>query len=157
MVGEGKSDCAFLNHLKTLYVSRGCGTRVKIKNAHGKGPMNVVNFAIRQCREIAYDHVVTLFDSDLELDPSLRRSAVNHNIQLVISAPCLEGLLLKILGEHVPNSSDQCKALLGKSLPDRILEQDDYRETFPKSLLETRRVRVPELNKLLNYFPASIC
>gem|GEM_PF-2578925 len=37
IVGEGRHEEAFLNHLKQLYVPRGCGLSVTIKNARGKG------------------------------------------------------------------------------------------------------------------------
>ena len=30
LVGEGKTECAFLKHLKSMYISRGCGVAVKI-------------------------------------------------------------------------------------------------------------------------------
>ena len=37
IVGEGRHEEAFLNHVKQLYAPRGCGLSVTIKNARGKG------------------------------------------------------------------------------------------------------------------------
>ena len=52
IVGEGDTEKAFLDYLKSLYVTRGCGVSVTIRNAHGKGPINVVDTAIRQSRTV---------------------------------------------------------------------------------------------------------
>ena len=43
IVGEGRHEEAFLNYLKQLYVPRGCGLSVTIKNARGKGALHVAN------------------------------------------------------------------------------------------------------------------
>ena len=37
IVGEGRHEEAFLNHVKLRYAPRGCGLAVTIKNARGKG------------------------------------------------------------------------------------------------------------------------
>lgn len=64
VVGEGDAEVLFLQHLKALYVQRGSGVVVTIKNARGKGAANVVDFAARQSRNAAYDLVVALLDTD---------------------------------------------------------------------------------------------
>lgn len=151
MVGEGTTDTAFLRHLKSLYLIRGCGISGKLRNAHGKGPDNVVNFAIKQKRMAAYDRVVVLLDTDLEMSPTVRRKATSNRILVIGSTPCLEGLLLKILDEHVPESSELCKEQLGGKLPERLTRQEDYQSKFPKALLDTRRNKVDELERLLDF------
>lgn len=149
MVGEGSDDTAFLRHLKSLYLTRGCGISGKPRNAHGKGPDNVVNYAIKQKRTAAYDRVVVLLDTDLEMSPTVRRKAKSNRILVTGSTPCLEGLLLKILGEHVPDTSKLCKEQLGFKLPGRLTRQEDYQSKFPKGLLDARRDDVHELGRLL--------
>jgi len=150
MVGEGQTETAFLKHIKFLYLSRGCGVSTKIRNAHGKGPDHVVNCAIKQKQMAAYDWVVVLLDTDLEMSPMARRKAKSNEILVIGSTPCFEGLLLKILGEHVPSTSKQCKAQLGNKLPERLTRQEDYQSKFPKELLDARRDDVPELGALLD-------
>ena len=98
LVGEGTADWAFLKYIKSLYISRGCGVSAKVLNAHGKGPDRVVGYAIRQGQNAAYDRIVTLLDIDLEMSAAVRRGAKSKKIQIIGAAPCLEGLLLKILG-----------------------------------------------------------
>ena len=111
----------------------------------------MVDYAIRQYRNAAYDRVVTLLDTDLEMSAAARRRARSKKIQIIGTKPCLEGLLLKILGEHVPDTSAMCKEQLGVTLPARLTAPEDYQEKFPKQFLDERRDDVPELGRLLDY------
>ena len=81
LVGEGTTEQAFLRYIKSLYISRGCGVGVTIRNAHGKGPDHVVDYAIRPCRNAAYDQVVVLLDTDLEMSAVVRRRARTRKVQ----------------------------------------------------------------------------
>lgn len=150
LVGEGATDSAFLKHIKSLYISRGCGVNAKVHNARGKGPDHVVDQAIKQRQNAAYDRVVALLDADLEMSTAARKRARSKRIQIIKAEPCLEGLLLKILGEYVPAISVQCKAQMGHILPARLTAPEDYQANFPKDLLEERREDVPELGRLLD-------
>ena len=69
LVGEGTTDWAFLKYIKSLYIIRGCGVSAKVLNARGKGPDHVVDYAIRQRQNAAYDRIIALLDSDLEISP----------------------------------------------------------------------------------------
>ena len=150
LVGEGTTEQAFLRYIKSLYISRGCGVGVTIRNAHGKGPDHVVDYAIRQCRNAAYDRVVVLLDTDLEMSATVRRRARTKRVQIIGSTPCIEGLLLAILGEHVPATTAECKQRYGGVLPARLMLLEDYSEHFPRNLLDGRRDDVPELAQLLD-------
>lgn len=150
VVGEGTTECAFLRHIKSLYNSRGCGVSVTIRNAHGKGPDHVVDYAIRQCRNAEYDRIVTLLDTDLPMSAAVRKRARSKKVRIIGSIPCIEGLLLKILGEHVPATSGECKQRCGGILPERLTLSEDYSEHFPKDLLDGRRESIPELGALLD-------
>ena len=149
LVGEGTTEQAFLRYVKSLYISRGCGVGVTIRNARGKGPDHVVDYAIRQCRNAAYDRVVVLLDTDLEMSAAVRRRVRTKKVQIIGATPCVEGLLLAILGEHVPATSAECKQRYGGVLPARLMLLEDYSEHFPKILLDGRRAEVPELGELL--------
>ena len=121
-----------------------------IRNAHGKGPDHVVDYAIRQCRNADYDRIAALLDTDLEMSETVRKRARAKKIQIIGSTPCIEGLLLKILGEHVPATSDQCKGRISRTLPARLTYPDDYQANFPREFLDGRRGEVPELGSLLD-------
>ena len=151
LVGEGTTDSAFLKHIKSLYISRGCGVSAKVHNARGKGPDHVVDQAIKQRQNAAYDRVVALLDADLEMSTAAHRRTKSKKIQIIRAEPCLEGLLLKILGEYVPATSADCKARVGDTLPARLTSPEDYQANFPKDLLDERCDDVPELGRLLDY------
>ena len=68
IVGEGRHEMAFLNHLKQLYVPRGCGLGLTIKNAGGKGALHVIEWTIRQMANADFDTVATLLDTDTDWD-----------------------------------------------------------------------------------------
>ena len=152
LVGEGTTDCAFLRHIKSLYISRGCGISVTVRNAHGKGPDHVVDYAIRQYRNADYDRVVVLLDTDIEMTTNVKKRAKTKKLQIIGSIPCLEGLLLKILDKNVPVTSDECKAQCGRVLPERLTSPEDYRHLFPKEVIDKRHSHISELATLINCF-----
>jgi hypothetical protein len=90
VVGEGDSEVCFLQHLKSLYVHRGSGVVVTIKNARGKGAQHVVDFAIRQSRNAEYDVKVALLDVDTDWNDKTRKLAKSGKVLVLPSVPCLE-------------------------------------------------------------------
>ncbi len=52
----------------------------------------------------------------MPLSAAAKKLANSKRLRILESTPCLEGLLLKILGEHVPNTSKLCKEQLGVKL-----------------------------------------
>lgn len=96
LVGEGDAEVVFLQHLKALYVLRGSGVAVTIKNARGKGAAHVVDFARRQSTNAAYDVVAALLDTDTDWNDKTRAAARTARVHAVQSTPCLEAVLLGI-------------------------------------------------------------
>lgn len=94
LVGEGDTEKAFLDYLKSLYVTRGCGVSVTVRNAHGKGPMNVVDTAIRQSRTGEYKVVAVLMDTDLLWTDDVIKLARKHRLCLIGATPCTDGLVV---------------------------------------------------------------
>jgi len=97
LVGEGKTEVVFLSHLKSLYIQRENGIKLTIKNARGKGPEYIVDFAIRQRNNAAYDRVAVLLDTDLVWSDAVKKRARKNRLTLLGSNPCVEGFLLEIL------------------------------------------------------------
>jgi hypothetical protein len=152
-VGEGDSEEAFLKHLRSLYCADHAGVSVTVRNAHGKGPGNVVSTALGHLRNRAYDRSLALLDTDLAWTKKDREAARKANLHLIGSTPCLEGLLLKILQLPVPTSSLQCKLAMNQVLPADLTEISSYARHFPKALLQQARLgQAPELNVLLVLF-----
>lgn len=152
-VGEGDSEEAFLKYLRSLYCADHAGVSVTVRNAHGKGPGNVVNSALGHLRNRAFDRALALLDTDLEWTPKDRDAARKAGLRLIGSTPCLEGFLLQILELPVPANSAQCKRAIAQALRADLTEISSYAPHFPKALLErARRQHLPELNVLLALF-----
>ena len=152
VVGEGDSEVAFLKHLKTLYCSGGFGVSATINNAHGKGPFNVIDHTSRQARTYGYDRRVALLDSDIAWTDKLRKDARKSRIEMVGSSPCLEGLLLSILGITPPEQSLECKKSIKQALGVDLTDRLSYADHFSKMVLEAARQRITELDRLLQFF-----
>ncbi len=151
-VGEGKADAAFLKYLRGIYCSGGCGVNVSVRDASGKGPSNVIGTAIGALRISSYDKKLCLLDTDLVWTKQNRSDAKRKKIELVGSTPCLEGLLLQILGKAVPASNLDCKRQLKIITGKDMFEPDDYSANFDYAVLQNQRAHIPELDKLLRLF-----
>lgn len=151
-VGEGKADTAFLSHLRGLYCSDGNGVKVTIRNANGKGPGNVISTAIGALRIQSYDKKLCLLDTDIAWKNQNKNDAKRKKIELIGSTPCLEGLLLQILGISVPVKSDDCKRQLRAITGKYMFEAEDYAADFPYAHLQSVRTSITDLDKLLRLF-----
>ena len=149
IVGEGDTEKAFLDHLKRLYVTRGCGVTVTVRNAHGKGPGNVIDAAIRHAKNGDFDIVAVLMDTDLPWTDEIRQLAREHRVCMVGATPCVDGLLLQILGEHVPEQSRRCKENFHARLGRKPFVKEAYEQDFSKALLDKKGKTIPSLCKLL--------
>jgi len=152
VVGEGDTEVAFLRHLRVIFCSDCKGVEVTIRNAYGKGPENVINTVIGHCRSIDYDHRMAFLDTDLLWTASLKKQARAEKIEMIGSTPCIEGLLLQILGESVPSSSSACKRKLQDLLGSDMTDRDHYGSRFSHEVLMAARLKIPELHALLNRF-----
>jgi hypothetical protein len=151
-VGEGKSDAAFLKYLRSIYCSGGSGVTVTVRDASGKGPSNVIGTAIGALRISSYDKKLCLLDTDLVWTEQNKSDAKRKKIELIGSTPCLEGLLLQILGRAVPASSPDCKQQLKIITGKDMFDPDDYPANFGYAVLQNQRAHIPELDKLLRLF-----
>ena len=152
VVGEGDCEIAFLKHLRQIYCSGGNGVEVTIRNAHGKGPENVLDHTCRQARIYSYDQVVSFLDTDIAWTDKLKKTARQAKVALVGSSPCLEGLLLTIFGQRPPEGSSNCKRMLRQQLNADMTDREHYERHFPKALLDESRQHIPELDRLLRFF-----
>ncbi|WP_251359463.1 hypothetical protein [Kangiella sp. TOML190] len=147
IVTEGQADAAFTNHLKSIY---GVGNpKVTAKSAGGKGPSNVIGDAIGTHKSYGCDRVACLLDTDLDWPVTKRKQAQQKKIRLIGSTPCLEGLLLNILGIDVPQLSDDCKAILHPMLAGKPTDKNSYAILFTEEVLNSARERVESLDTLI--------
>ncbi|UOD51448.1 hypothetical protein [Orrella daihaiensis] len=150
---EGKADQAFVAYLRSTYTAGKRGAPYVLpKQAGGKGGNHVIATLLGELRCSKPDRAVALLDADCPPAAAKRREARHHGIELIALEPCLEGLLLRILGLAVPPSSQACKERL-KSIDRRDpFDPGFYAKHFPKARLDIERQSIPELDSLLALF-----
>ncbi len=154
--GEGQEDCVFLKYLKTLY-SQNSNVASKISRGRGGSADSIVVQAHRL--QGAYDRKVVVLDNDkstAEMSKA-RQEAVRKKIELIEHTPCIEAVLLLILGCR-KNVKQQTSAWCKKEFESKYInskkrsEESEYQELFPKKLLDQKRLKVKELNTLICLF-----
>ncbi len=149
IVGEGAVEEAFLTHAKRLYVPRGCGLSVKVTNAHGKGAGHVVDWTIRQMANSQYDSVAVLLDTDTGWTPTVEKRARQKKICVLQSTPCIEAVLLRILGQSDAGDSRALKKRFAPYVNNESTNPDQYLKHFGDTVLAARRRTEPAIDALL--------
>ena len=150
IVGEGADEVAFLNHVKKLTIIRGCGLSVKIKNAQGKGARHVVEWTVRQKAIATYDTVAVLVDTDKDWSDSVIRLASRKNIRLLLSEPCFEALMMRILKEDPNGDASTLKKRFAPFVNDDATQSENYMRNFSKDRLLESRALVSRIDQLLS-------
>lgn len=150
--GEGLGEEMFLKHLKKVYC---CNTNVAVKIVKGKGgnAQNIVIDAYKTPGD--FNRRIVLLDNDKSKSEmaEARKEAKNRNIELIENTPCLEFLLLSILGfKSDPTNSSNCKKEFESKFIDKTKrsEPKEYDKIFTKQVLEVKRKSNDTLNKIIN-------
>jgi hypothetical protein len=161
IVGEGRTEKAFLQYLQELYISREADKTAKVQRAYGGSPEDVVWKAVSLRKNRDYDYCYVLIDSIPEFKPDselLNAMNLQPLIKILYSTPCIEGLFLDIL-EHRGFSksgwnSEKCKSWFEKKyIPsDKKTDKRSYGRYFSKKVIEDRKIRIEELNKIVSIF-----
>jgi hypothetical protein len=149
IVGEGRHEEAFLNHLKRLYVSRGCGLSVTIKNARGKGALHVIKWTTGQIANADYDAVAALLDTDTGWDAKTEKLARSKKIQVLKSEPCFEAMMLRLIGKPAIGDAHALKKQLAPFVNNDATQRDHYTQNFGHECLNAGRKIEPAIDALL--------
>ena len=150
IVGEGDAEVAFLRYLKELYVARGSGVAITIKNAHGKGALNVVDCAIRQSMSVQYDQVVALLDTDTDWTDAARKKAKQGKVHVLPCNPCLEALFLSLKDEFTEGrTTSQLKSLFERRFGASASDVDWHRH-LDLDAINAKRERNPVIDQLVH-------
>ena len=152
LVGEGRTEEAFLQHVKSLYAPRGCGLSVKVKNARGKGAWHVVEWTSRQLAIARYDAVAVLFDTDKDWSESVARRARAARIKVLKSEPYFEAMMLRLLNQSDVGDSKALKGRFAPFVRNDALRAGNYADHFGKDFLEAQRGREAAIDALLSLF-----
>lgn len=150
---EGDTELAFLNHLRGCYVGRDCNVSIKVKNAHGAGPLGIVDALCTGSRGKSYDFFAALFDSDIPLCDKSSKYFRTNNVRLFQSCPCIESTLLSLGNHRVRENTPtaDCKRMLSNIYQGDSVELKFYERHFTKACLDESRNRVQLLDQLIRY------
>ncbi len=152
IVGEGRHEEAFLNHLKRLYVSRECGLSVTIKNARGKGAWHVINWTARQMANAAYDEAAALLYTDADWNENTSTLARAKKIQVLKSEPCFEAMMLRLLRQPTVGDAHALKKQFAAFVKNDATQREHYATCFDKESLQEGKHREPTIAALLKLF-----
>lgn len=150
IVGEGPQEEAFIKHLKSLFIERKSNQTIKVQSADGGSPRSIIEYVVRK-RHTQYDRRYILMDSDVVLSAADKAYATKNDINILQSKPiCLDCMLLKILGEQVPNSNKKCKKQLHSLLNGPPTAAASYAKLFTQKLLaDAKEKAITELIELI--------
>lgn len=148
--GEGLGEEVFLKHLRTLYTCD-CNVRITIRKGKGGDAKSIVVDASRLPG--AYDRIIVVLDNDKSMEEMnrARLEAKRCGIEMIENTPCLEFLLLSIMGVKVKGGSVLCKKEFEANYISKQRRGDvgRYNELFPKSVLDKRRSAIKVLDMLI--------
>lgn len=152
IVGEGRHEAAFLNHLKQLYVPRGCGLSVTIKNARGKGALHVIDWTSRQMANADYDVVAALLDTDVDWNEKAIRLARTKKILVLKAEPCFEAMLLRLIGKPAEDDAQTLKKQFAPFVNNDATQREHYALHFGNDRLQAGKGHEPTIAQLLKLF-----
>lgn len=150
---EGETDHAFVTHLKQCYLERESNVSIKIKNAHGAGPLGVMDALVCGARGKSYDLLAAMLDSDIPLCVKSRRYFNANRVRLFQSVPAIEGTLLRLGNVRLKESvtTEECKRLLAKHFAGDAMDVRFYERYFDKAIIEEGRSRIRLLDQVVKY------
>lgn len=129
--------------------AEGCGLSVKVTNARGKGASHVVEWTIRQMANIQYDSVAVLLDTDTGWTPTVEKRARQKKITVVESTPCIEALLLRMLGQNSTGDSRILKKRFAPYVNNAATDPTQYARHFGGPIFQASRKTEPAIDTLL--------
>jgi hypothetical protein len=149
IVGEGRHEEAFLNHLKQCYAPRGCGLSVTIKNARGKGALHVVKWTAGQAAIAKYDVVAALLDTDTDWNEKTEKLARSKKILVLKSEPCFEAMMLRLIGKTPAGNAHALKTQFAPYVNNDATQRDHYAANFGPGCLQAGRGKELTIDALL--------
>lgn len=149
VVGEGLAEKVFLLHIRDLYTGKQEGYRLVVRNARGKEAGNVVDHALKFGAWAHYDSVAALLDTDAGWTPAVRKRAQRGRVELLLSDPCLEAWLLRVLGQGQEGNTKAQKDRFRQHFGGDAHDTDVIARRLTRPVLDKAREHVEVLDQLL--------
>lgn len=152
VVGEGDGDQVLLQHFKSLYVTRGCGTEFTVRQGYGGDAAEVVKHARRAANHHGFSECVVLIDTDKGWGPSTAQLANQLGVRVILSCPCLECWLLDAAGIQSPADGRRAKQLFLENFGGGANDRSIYPSNFSRRILDEARGRIDTIDRLILLF-----
>ena len=149
IVGEGRAEYEFLRIIRAVYTSDSKGCVLTIRDAQGKGALNVVNTAIRFQKYHGYDRAGALFDTDTDWNQATQKLADDSRIETFASSPCLEATMLAIVNEAANGNQQEQKNRFRRRFGGDAHENGLLAKHFSRDVIENARTRVLIIDRLI--------
>jgi hypothetical protein len=137
LVGEGEAEKAFFRHLINIYSPK--HIEITPQAAYGCKAKVILNEAKRYGTLAKYDRKCVLLDTDQGWPQ--RAKSLAPGFSIFGTKPCLEGMLLSILGKNVQLTGKCPKEDMKPYLEGRDTDPLSYGK-FTKVLLDSKRTQV---------------
>lgn len=156
VVCEGKRDRAFIEFLRSLYTSGDPRSpKVDVRESRGKGANQVISTLVGILPTKQYDVGVAFTDADLPPSSARKRELFKRRRgfypHLVQVQPCLEGLVLHILGKNVFVNSSDCKTAVEGMVSTDLFMPKHFEELLSHQLLESYLKTLPPHNDFYGF------
>lgn len=116
--------------------------------------MNVIDCAIKQSANAAYDTVAAMLDTDKDWSPAVEKQAREKGILVMASKPCFDAVMLRLLVKPASGNGKTLKKRLAPYVKDDATLSQNYAEHFGKACLEAGRGKEPTIDLLLKLLGA---
>lgn len=151
-MGEGYHEEAFLKYISPHLAPRGCGLKVSVKNARGKSAKHIIQVAERLSANIAYDIVAVMLDTDTDWDESIAAMAKRKKIIVIISEPCFEALMLRVIKKPATGDASTLKKAFAPYVNNDAMVSQNYAINFGLEVLIAAQDREQSIKKLFELF-----
>jgi hypothetical protein len=153
---EGAADKAFLECIKSIYASE--TYNVDIRPGNGGDQINLAETAVRVGS--FYEDTYLKIDGDRDYDwenssyANVEEFGQRNDLIILKSIPMLEKLLVNILEPSKSLSDSRWKGHFERTYitASKRTDEREYKRTFTQNILEEARVRLPELQALIDIF-----
>lgn len=114
--------------------------------------MYIVQRAVQYRRGVKRDSEFVVLDTDIPWPDEMKQYADEQGLELIGNEPCVEAFFLDILESPHPwkgATTAKCKDFFAKHCTGGYFDEDECIKIFPKTLLNSARVRVPALDRMI--------
>ena len=109
----------------------------------------MIEWTGRQIANVAYDAVAALLDTNTDWSPAVEKLAKKKKIQMLISEPCFEALMLRVLAANPNGDAQALKKQFAPFVNNDATQSQNYAIHFSSERLQAGRSHELTIDALL--------